>query len=365
MLIEIIKGLWYLLFTARLKRSFDAGLVLATWLLTAFLLAVSIPHAIEVIFLYEKGDPASRELKAIASALTIELAAGLLFLIALHTRGLGAGRRKTLMVLAVPFLALTLRIQFSYYAGVREWPIYPLELALILPYGVVTCAIAVSFLWPLVNLPGNENSTSKAIAEGSSSVQNTAATNLAEYTRQWQEYAASLQASAEQALASERTARAAERAALIEEYEKQMEASVLNPPRQAQPAITASTLPSSPHREEASGYNLTAINPAAARFNTEQRAVLNRLEAATRTAIEEAATNATHFQHWTALEITVLEANLTLLDKARLLYNNTSHHRVRKEQAALARQREAAAAVVEGGNLSEPAQATQVMLAQA
>jgi hypothetical protein len=422
MLIEIFRGLWYLLFTARIKRSMDALLVLATWILTIFLLGVSIPHSIEVIFLYEKGDPTIRELKAIASATAIELAAGLLFLIALHTRDLSASQRKLLMVLAVPFIALTLRIQFSYYAGVKEWPIFPIELALILPYGVVTCAIAMSLLWPLVSHTSSENVTEPVATENTDKSANT---KWEEYTQQWQSYAARLQAAAEQArqeLTAEREGRIAERAALVAEYENRLDAKTaelqtlkarLDSRLQAQamekaPFLLVDKFNEEPSQLEASDSNVVPFpsvkekpvsmevsttsgiieqhveqealslqlihapslnattsttietsDPPGSSWNPEQLSILNRAEAATKAQIMEAfqLPNTLTFGKWTALEITILDSNLSLLDKARLLYNNTSHHRVRKEQAELAERRSETAAA-DGGNLSE---ATQVV----
>ena len=148
MLVELLKGLWFLLFRARLQKSFNGLLVAATWLLALALLSVSVPHTVEIITLYERGEWAAREAKAIAMSLVLEIIPALTLLTALHNTTLTLKQRQILAGLSFPFVILTLHIQFSYYAGPTNWPIYPLELALPLPYGVLVCSAIIAFVWP-------------------------------------------------------------------------------------------------------------------------------------------------------------------------------------------------------------------------
>jgi len=148
MLVELLKGLWFLLFRARLQKSFNGLLVAATWLLALALLSVSVPHTVEIITLYERGEWAAREAKAIAMSLVLEIIPALTLLTALHNATLTLKQRQILAGLSFPFVLLTLHIQFSYYAGPTGWPIYPLELALPLPYGVLVCSAIIAFVWP-------------------------------------------------------------------------------------------------------------------------------------------------------------------------------------------------------------------------
>ena len=122
MLVELLKGLWFLLFRARLQKSFNGLLVAATWLLALALLSVSVPHTVEIITLYERGEWAAREAKAIAMSLVLEIIPALTLLTALHNTTLTLKQRQILAGLSFPFVVLTLHIQFSYYAGPTDWP---------------------------------------------------------------------------------------------------------------------------------------------------------------------------------------------------------------------------------------------------
>lgn len=169
MLVQLVKELFLLLFWRELaytkkegpftdqfgfkpktKPGFEIVLVASSWALAIFLLSVSVPHSFEIIYHYEKGSEQFRELKSILLAITIEVIAALVLLIALHTKKLSEGQRNTLYLLGAPFVVLTLHLQFVYYAGPEQWIIYPWELAAVLPGGVLVCAVLVAFLWPLL-----------------------------------------------------------------------------------------------------------------------------------------------------------------------------------------------------------------------
>src|SRR5437660_1541740 len=102
MLIELIKGLWYVLFKAKVNKKSEGLMVLASWILATALLCVSIPHSIDVIFPYERGELASA--KAVALAFVVEVITAFLLLIALHAKGLTRNHRLSLGGLALPFI---------------------------------------------------------------------------------------------------------------------------------------------------------------------------------------------------------------------------------------------------------------------
>jgi hypothetical protein len=147
MLKEIYSALRYVFWDARVKRSFDAFLLMGAWLLTLALLAVSVPQSYDVIHPYEHEDA----FKTWAMALASETAPALLLLIALHAAGLKRWQRWTLVALAAPFVLFTLHLQISYYRGKKDAPIEAIELGLVFPYGVIASVVAVAFLWPLVS----------------------------------------------------------------------------------------------------------------------------------------------------------------------------------------------------------------------
>jgi hypothetical protein len=163
MLIQLIKESFLILFWRELtpkknsriklglkektRPGFDAALVSATWGLAIFLLLVSVPHSYEVIHRYERGDESFRDVKSVLLAVTIEVIAALVLLIALHSKKLEGWQRRTMFSMAAPFVVLTLHLQFVYYAGLEQWLIYPWELAAVLPGGVLVCAVVVAFLW--------------------------------------------------------------------------------------------------------------------------------------------------------------------------------------------------------------------------
>jgi hypothetical protein len=152
MLVQLIKSLWIVLFSAKDKegkereRSSIAYLVFAAWAVALGFLFVSVPQTKEVAMHYEHGD----EFKSMAVAIGSEIAPALLLLIALHAEGLRLWQRWTLIILGAPFIAFVLHFQISYYRGQVVAPIEPWELGVIFPLGVLTCAIAVAFLWPLI-----------------------------------------------------------------------------------------------------------------------------------------------------------------------------------------------------------------------
>src|SRR5687768_12866388 len=100
MLVELARGLWFTLFTAKVNRRAEGLMVLATWLLAVILLCVSVPHSVEVIWVYEHGDAGFRTFKAIALSLVIEVIAALALLVALHTKGFTDGQRQLITCLA-------------------------------------------------------------------------------------------------------------------------------------------------------------------------------------------------------------------------------------------------------------------------
>src|SRR5690348_7673777 len=99
-------------FKTKQRPGFELLLLTATWALAIFLLSVSVPHSIEVIHRYEKGNEQFREMKSVLLAITIEVIAALVLLIGLHTRKLEGWQRRTLFALATPFVMLTLHLQF-------------------------------------------------------------------------------------------------------------------------------------------------------------------------------------------------------------------------------------------------------------
>jgi hypothetical protein len=126
------------------KKSFDQLLVAGGWGIVAFFLWVSIPHSIELILLYEHGDWALP--KAGLMAFAIELIPSFTFLVGLHNQTLESYKRYTLMGLSVPFVALVLHLQYSYYFGPKEVRIWAIELAAVLPYGILVGTISIAFL---------------------------------------------------------------------------------------------------------------------------------------------------------------------------------------------------------------------------
>jgi hypothetical protein len=159
MLIQLIKEIFLLLFWRELtpkpdnkipvgfkEKKIPRAQMAATWALVTFLLTVSIPHSYEVIHRYEKGDEQFRDIKSLLTAITIEVIAALVLGIALHNKKLDPKRRKTMYRMAAPFVFLTLHLQFVYYAGMNDWQIYPWELALVLPGGILVGAVVIAFL---------------------------------------------------------------------------------------------------------------------------------------------------------------------------------------------------------------------------
>jgi flagellar biosynthesis chaperone FliJ len=126
------------------KQTFDQLMVIAGWTLVAFFLWVSIPHSVEIILLYEHGDWAL--VKAITMAAAIELIPAFTFMLALHHTSLESAKRYLLMGLAAPLVLLVLHIQYSYYFGTKEIQIWALELAAVLPYGILVGTVAIAFL---------------------------------------------------------------------------------------------------------------------------------------------------------------------------------------------------------------------------
>lgn len=126
------------------KQTFDQLMVITGWTLVAFFLWVSIPHSVEIILLYEHGDWAL--IKAIAMAAAIELIPAFTFMLALHHTSLESSKRKLLMGLAAPLVLLVLHIQYSYYFSSKEIQIWALELAAVLPYGILVGTVAIAFL---------------------------------------------------------------------------------------------------------------------------------------------------------------------------------------------------------------------------
>lgn len=147
MLREIAGGLWRLLWKEQKEgRKLDAYLLLASWMLAIFLLCVSIPHSIEVIAQKEHGAGDWPGIKAALMALAIETVPALAILIALHNRQITTTQRRWLYGLSAPFVALVFHLQYIYYAGIKTEPLHPVELALILPYGVIVSSILIAFL---------------------------------------------------------------------------------------------------------------------------------------------------------------------------------------------------------------------------
>lgn len=163
MLIQLFEGLCDVLFNKKIQHGFEAFLIFAAWLLTIFLLAVSLPHGFDILLTKEQGD--WREFKAIALDLVVEIIPAFLILTAFHSTSLPKPQRNFLIGLSVPFVVLVGHIQLSYYAKAQNWnvPIYPWELALILPYAICVCALVVAFLWP--HLAGARDKLLAAIDE--------------------------------------------------------------------------------------------------------------------------------------------------------------------------------------------------------
>src|SRR5437868_83275 len=113
------------------KQSFDQLRVAGGGGIIAFFLSVSIPHSIELIVFYEHGEWALP--KAFAMAFAIELIPAFSFLVGLHNQSLESYKRYILLGLSIPFIALVLHLQYSYYFGPREVKIWAIELAAVLP----------------------------------------------------------------------------------------------------------------------------------------------------------------------------------------------------------------------------------------
>lgn len=146
----MIKQFWQyvtdLFWNKPVKVTFDRAALAALWALLIFLLAVSIPHSIEVVFGFERGPVDAREFKAFLISASVEIITALVLLICLHKSPLSWWGRSGLVIIVSPFLALALHLQWVYYDPTGAWPLIPIELALTMPYGAVVITLTIGVM---------------------------------------------------------------------------------------------------------------------------------------------------------------------------------------------------------------------------
>ena len=122
---------------------FGGWTLAAYWLILAFVLIVSVPHAVSVIRLYEPGG---NETNAIAMALATELVPALAFVVAMHFNALLWYVRTGFVVMAVPFVVLSFLIQAEAFGGIVKNSLGGWALALALPYGVIVTSTGIAVI---------------------------------------------------------------------------------------------------------------------------------------------------------------------------------------------------------------------------
>lgn len=150
----VIKAIWHLLriavFDFGTRRSFRDYMVAFAWLIAIAALYVSMPHTAEVLHSYEGGDETNKALKAWSMTLIVELTAGALFLIALHSKGLSDEQRKNIATFSVPFYVLTGEIQAAYFFHITDWDwvkfVIAAQLSLVLPYCTFVAINIIGYL---------------------------------------------------------------------------------------------------------------------------------------------------------------------------------------------------------------------------
>jgi hypothetical protein len=155
-LIEFFRGLWFILFEARVKRTFSALLVFMLWFVFAIALFVTIPHSYEVIIKSEHGDLAAP--KSLALAIIVELTAAVFFLLTLHSKEISSLEQKIVLGMTVPYILITARLQLSYFYPKVDWiQITPFELGLILPYVITSVTVCIGIMYPYTNHTGDNS----------------------------------------------------------------------------------------------------------------------------------------------------------------------------------------------------------------